>query len=374
MLAVIADDITGAAEIAGTGLRFGLKVSLVTRPPEALPESDLLVYATDTRSMSEDEAVNTTKETVGKLLKLGCSRFFKKTDSALRGHPVAELNAFMTETALKKTILIPQNPSRGRVIRNGVYLINETPINETSFADDPEFPVFTSAVKDFLKDVTVVNSAAEIHNQGIFIANASDDEDIRPYLRPADNNTLLAGGADFFIEYLRSQGHTIKPAPDFEGLSNKNVIVLCGSTANHALREFDYFRRNAVRFHDMPGDVFDGADPRTWIETVNNTYSEDKSVVVSIHHPSKGGKAYAVRLRNTMAAVAAQLVQNVEPQELLIEGGATAFAVLRRLGWSSFRVTNEIMPGVVRMSLTDNPNIHITLKPGSYDWGNRIFV
>jgi uncharacterized protein YgbK (DUF1537 family) len=56
MIVVIADDITGAAEVAGLGLRHGLTVELVIEG-EWSTETDLLVIATDTRSKILAEAL-----------------------------------------------------------------------------------------------------------------------------------------------------------------------------------------------------------------------------------------------------------------------------------------------------------------------------
>ena len=57
MIVVIADDITGAAEIAGIGYRYGLKITFLTGENNKISPCDLLVYATDTRSMDKNEAV-----------------------------------------------------------------------------------------------------------------------------------------------------------------------------------------------------------------------------------------------------------------------------------------------------------------------------
>ncbi|MDE7027792.1 nucleotide-binding domain containing protein [Duncaniella freteri] len=55
------------------------------------------------------------------------------------------------------------------------------------------------------------------------------------------------------------------------------------------------------------------------------------------------------------------------PRELIIEGGATAYASLQKLGWDTFTITDEIAPGVIRMRAPNGT--HVTMKPGSYPWG-----
>ena len=110
MIAVIADDITGAAEIAGIGFRYGLSVSLLTDKSRVLSPCDLLVYATDTRSMTEAEAVAETRTVAAYLHEQpGVGRIFKKTDSALRGHVEAELRALMDVLGLSRTLFLPDS-------------------------------------------------------------------------------------------------------------------------------------------------------------------------------------------------------------------------------------------------------------------------
>ncbi|RYF47763.1 MAG: hypothetical protein EOO39_47925 [Cytophagaceae bacterium] len=54
--------------------------------------------------------------------------------------------------------------------------------------------------------------------------------------------------------------------------------------------------------------------------------------------------------------------------ELIIEGGSTASAVLREIGVVRLVPTNELAPGVVRSKALNNYTLHITVKPGSYRW------
>ena len=84
MILVIADDITGAAELGGIGLRYGLRV-LVADDIPANNETDLLVVYTNTRSLKRSEAVKEMEKLAKKAKILAPSLFYRKTDSVLRG-------------------------------------------------------------------------------------------------------------------------------------------------------------------------------------------------------------------------------------------------------------------------------------------------
>ena len=120
---VIADDITGAAEIAGIAHAAGQQARLLCAAGPLYCDSVAVttVIATDTRSMSETEAVAETRRIASALtshLSPLTSHLFKKTDSALRGHVVAELTALMDVTGYQRAVYLPANPSKGRIIRH----------------------------------------------------------------------------------------------------------------------------------------------------------------------------------------------------------------------------------------------------------------
>ncbi len=78
--------------------------------------------------------------------------------------------------------------------------------------------------------------------------------------------------------------------------------------------------------------------------------------------------ARARRLRGAMARTVQALVAAERFEEVVIEGGATAYAVLDALGWHDFVVTDAVAAGVVRLRYPA-ADVHLTFKPGSYDWG-----
>ena len=62
MIAVIADDFTGAAELAGISLRYGLKTADRFANEVVASDADVLIVCTDSRSLSKEEAINTTEQ------------------------------------------------------------------------------------------------------------------------------------------------------------------------------------------------------------------------------------------------------------------------------------------------------------------------
>ncbi|HUP10623.1 MAG TPA: four-carbon acid sugar kinase family protein, partial [Niastella sp.] len=137
MIAVIADDFTGAAELAGIGLRYHLKVELGAQVNKET-KADLFVVATDTRSLSEAEAVQEMEKHTRELMALQPEMIFKKTDSVLRGHVLAEMRAQLSLSGFEKAVLVSANPALGRTISDGQYYLQGKPVHESSFSHDPD--------------------------------------------------------------------------------------------------------------------------------------------------------------------------------------------------------------------------------------------
>ena len=94
MIAVIADDFTGAAELAGISLRYGLKVS-VCLGNDIDRDVDVLIIDTNSRSLKKEEALKATVNAISKIRQMKPDLVYKKIDSALRGYVLEELKIQM---------------------------------------------------------------------------------------------------------------------------------------------------------------------------------------------------------------------------------------------------------------------------------------
>jgi len=282
---------------------------------------------------------------------------YKKTDSALRGHIVAELSALMEATGYQRAVWMPANPSKGRIIRQGVYYINGTPIDQTDFSFDPEFPAHTAILADRFPDAAA---------HGIIMPDAETIEDIHRTIRKYnDGRTLFAGAADLFqalsdITPQHPSPNTQHPSPNTHHPS-PNTLILCGSTQS---KPIDI----GIPVTEMPLDVYDGSnDIETWASHATNTYLQSQSLIITIPHHHRTGRETAVHLRHMTTLLTARLIAARQPEELVIEGGASAFALLQHLGWTELTIVGQLAPGVVRMRAGNG--VLVTLKPGSYPWG-----
>lgn len=223
---VIADDLTGAAEIAGVAHRLGCRVRLTTTVDALRAEDEVVVLATDTRSMGRAEALAYTEEVVRQLATLERpDRLFKKTDSVLRGHVVAELEALWT-LGYCQAMLLPANPSKERLIVRRRYTIAGTPLHHTLFRHDPEFPATTSNVVKLLGDgipyITTRTRRVQLP-EGISIGEVASQEDLERHVARFDApETIWAGGADLFETLMTRHGKAHESHAPFAGMGTRD--------------------------------------------------------------------------------------------------------------------------------------------------------
>ncbi|MBQ1979534.1 MAG: hypothetical protein II228_06715 [Alistipes sp.] len=369
---VIADDLTGAAEIAGVAHRLGCRVRLTTTVDALRVEDEVVVLATDTRSMGRAEALAYTEEVVRQLATLERpDRLFKKTDSVLRGHVVAELEA-LWPLGYRQAMLLPANPSKERLIVRRRYTIAGTPLNHTLFRHDPEFPATTSDVVKLLGDgipyITTRTRRVQLP-EGISIGEVASQEDLERHVARFDAPaTIWAGGADLFETLMIRHGKAHQAHAPFAGMGTRRALIVLGSTARHNLFEEPFFARNRVAVSPMPDTVFEGGTTDAWIAESLQLAGEADSLLLRIPQQITHDEGKALQLRHQMAEVVTRLIAELRPEEVIIEGGATAYTILARLAWSDLRIADEIAPGVVRLRHAES-GTHLTFKPGSYPWG-----
>jgi D-threonate/D-erythronate kinase len=352
MIAVIADDFTGAAELGGIGWRFGLNVEVST-VVNAVSNAPLLVIDADTRSMQENDAVRIIEKLTKALLQIKPEWIYKKTDSVLRGHVVAELNAQLKLMGLQKALLVPANPNLGRTIRNGTYFFNELPVHQSSFSIDPEFAVTSSDLKEMLKaqvHVAKVNSA--MPSSGIIVGEASDMKDIDSWAEQCNGEILPAGASGFFTALLSRYKKQSRAVQVYEPSSP--LLYVSGTTFKKSSDSIKKIKAGGGPVSYQPADE---------IPELLKTYGK---AILAIDP----GIRYenAVALREETAQIVEKILKENKVGEILIEGGSTARAIFERLGYTSFYPVQELAPGVVRMKVKEQDGIFVTVKPGSYAW------
>lgn len=354
----VADDLSGATEVAGVAWRMGMNVSLVTRMSDARRVgADVVVANADSRSVSREEAEEIWRswaECAGEMVP---RLFYKKTDSVLRGHLAAELEVCLKVGPWSRALVVPANPERGRLIRDGLYRIADEPLERTEFARDPAFPLRTSLVAELLAGSVSAKVGEEIDGARVIIGDTESADDLRTWAGLENPELLRAGASPFFAELLRGMGGTVRRKPMQLELPDTGGTWLVSGSASHRARSFtERLERDG------------------WPATTTNEHGEpspNTNFLVVRHPRNRQAEPPAVLTKRLADKVEALLRSRDRPlPHLCLEGGETAAATLEALGGTNLSVLREWEPGVVAL---DVDGLLVTIKPGSYPWPPFLF-
>ena len=348
MIAVIADDFTGAAELAGISLRYGLKVELCVGVVKH-KNAEVLIVSTDSRSLKKNEAIRITEELLKKILDLKPKLIYKKIDSVLRGYVLDELKVQMKLMNRSRAFIMPANPLLNRTIKDGEYFVDDSKITETGFACDPEFPIKTDSVKEILDNkVEVLGSTNELPDKGIVVGEVTKFEDYNYWADKVNEETVLVGAGDFFTILLNKY---YRPQQQKQFQLQLPHLYVCGT----AFKESKEFIRKLNCVSWLPEVINED-----WLKKTGDIIKRKQKAVIAIDDST----ASALALRTKMAKAVKEIVKIGKIKEIFIEGGSTATAILQELEITKLEPTDELSRGVVRMKAGE---LFITVKPGSYE-------
>lgn len=350
MIVVLADDLSGAAELAGIALRHGLSAEVQTAFHPAT-DADVVCLDSDSRLLTATDAASRVSAIARAVLAARPDWIFKKCDSVLRGPVLAEARAVADAAGLPRLLIMPANPSRGRVIRDGLYFVGDRPLHEGGFASDPIHPRKTSRVADLL--------GGDLCD--IAVPDAATTADVQRHARNLDASTLPVGAADFFAALLTARTSRQPGATKDVDTAADPTLAVCGSAASWPQRHAEA-RAHGIPAFPLPHDV----------SAIKKALSISPCVLLGIGDgPDTHGQSpdtLSTYLSDTVAA----LLRPKPPGRLLLEGGATAAEIIRALGWtrlSALAVSGDV--AVLRAVGTESPQLFI--KPGSYPWPESLW-
>lgn len=304
-LAIIADDLTGALDSAAPFALRGLR-SVVALTPGALPDAlargaDIVAVSTDSRELAPEPARAAVAACRAQLP--ADVTIFKKVDSRLKGNIAAELDAI----AHRRALVVPAIPAFGRWVHNG-HLGGFGVDEPVDIAARLGAHARTAHIPDAL-----------VHSD-IEAAVAGGDYDL-----PVGARALAEAMAGRMAPAGRAPATTIAP---------RRVIVIIGSADPITLEQVETLRRG------MPDLVYiaapGGETPSALPSAATLTLVQAVPGAVPV-----GAETVAQRLGEVLEGLAP------EPETLLvITGGATAQAVLARIGVGVLEVVGEALPGL----------------------------
>ncbi len=383
MIGIIADDLSGAAEMAGVTFRYGLEAVVCLQPDSGNLICDALILDTDSRSLSEMEAAARLRKAGSELQKKNPDWIYKKVDSVFRGNIAIELETLSSIWKFKRTLLIPANPSLGRTIRHGHYYIHDQLLENTDFAADPELASKTSSVVKLLNSIRARASVSAkpgypLAEGKIVIGDAHSIDELIEWAEELQDDILAAGGSDFLAAILENRDFQ----PTTGSLSKKykwprQTLLISGTASQTGRERIDQAEREGIPICRMPEELLEqksNSDKflEKWQKQISTCLRKRKLVIAAIGLPRSNDPRAPLRIIDHLLELTKRLLHEQKLEHLLIEGGATASSIIRGHNWNFLKTLQEWDRGVVSLTTGKKDEPILTIKPGSYPWPKEV--
>jgi uncharacterized protein YgbK (DUF1537 family) len=379
-IVVLADDLTGACEIAAIGMRYGLRSAVSIDLQHDCEDVDLLVIDTETRLDSPAFAAARLQGCLAEIEHAAQQgRLFKKTDSTLRGPIAAEVTLLAGKLGYERVLLAAGNPQLGRTINKGYYRIYGKPLHETDFARDLHHPAHSAWIIDLLGATTSMrihrcSKDEAIPKEGIVAVDVSSTEDFTFWSHHVSEQTLPAGSAAFFeaiLKMWRPTASQINPVlPD--DIPERPLMLLSGTTASTQIQGLRQLRDQSASAIGLRVDDF-ASTTIALHASIAATLRQCGRVLLFMDDASDAKPENATLVRSGLGKLAQECLNHEAIRHLVVEGGATAASVALGLHWKILRARYEWAPGIVTLQPDGSEHAcFFTMKPGSYPWPTNI--
>lgn len=378
MLGAIADDVTGAVDLASNLVSRGHRVQLRFGAPRTridAGDADAVVVALPTRTAPVADAVALSVAALDALTDAGADRIYVKYCSTFDSTPAGNIgpvcDAVLDRLGASFTVVVPSFPANGRTVFQGHLFVGDVLLSESSLATHPLTPMTDANIVRVLQRQTpaavghvpwqivaggsgaVREALAALAGRGIryAVVDAISDDDLSIVADASSDLAVITGGSGLALGLPVRPGEAAAAAPG-STLSGPR-LVLVGS-ASHATRaQLAHAERAGVPVVRLPID-----DPRSGVDAALARLSEeataDPDAIVAVtpeaseapvDATTRAGAERAAALERAFGLLARRFV-DAGGRRLLVAGGETSGAVVAALGVDELRLGEVIDPGV----------------------------
>lgn len=411
VLGAIADDFTGATDLAGTWVKEGVKVAQVIGVPDDgtdIGDAQAVVVALKSRTAPVDDAVRQSLEALAWLRQAGvrqtvfkyCSTF----DSTDKGNigPVADAltDALGTDFAL----VCPAFPGNGRTVYKGYLFVGDVLLSESPAKDHPLTPmrdvnlirlmeaqsrnrVGLIPLRDVAAGADGIRSRIAALKAGgarYGVVDAITDADLRSIGQASSGQPLVTGGSGIGMglpENFRASGLlSFRPAAPLPAVSGRE-LVLAGSCSAATRSQIAAVERLwPVRKLDPdglaegPGEIgaalaWAADQPAGAPVLIYASAAPEEVSRAQVRH----GVEHAGHMVESAFGAIAQALSDRGFTRIVVAGGETSGAVVSALGVRTLRIGPEIAPGVPWTEPIGDRPLALALKSGNFG-AERFFL
>ncbi|WP_137891603.1 3-oxo-tetronate kinase [Ramlibacter sp. 2FC] len=405
LLGCIADDFTGASDLANNLVRAGMRVVQTIGVPEGplSVEVDAVVVALKSRTIAPEQAVAQSLEALAWLQAQGARQIYFKYcstfDSTPQGNigPVTE--ALMDALGCDFTIATPAFPDNGRTVFKGYLFAGDVLLSESGMQNHPLTPMTDPNLVRVLQaqtrrkvgliDYRAVSQGAdavrariaELREQGVGMAivDAVSNEDLLRMGPALKELPLLTAGSGVAIGLPANFG--VAPSPQASRLPPAGglqavVSGSCSLATNRQVLDFIKSGRPALAIDPLriSAGVDVAAEALAWAEPLLESgpvlvYATADPAAVKAVQGQLGVEEAGAMVERCIAAIARGLVQR-GVRQLVVAGGETSGACVQALSIAQLQIGPQIDPGVpwchAQSVASGGEGLHLTLKSGNF--------
>jgi uncharacterized protein YgbK (DUF1537 family) len=405
VLGCIADDFTGATDLANNLVRAGMRVVQAIGVPSTPLDADVdaVVVALKSRTIAPAEAIAQSLDALRWLQAQGAQQIYFKYcstfDSTSQGNigPVTE--ALMDALRCDFTIATPAFPDNKRTVFKGYLFAGDVLLNESGMQNHPLTPMTDPNLVRVLQaqctrkvgliDHTVVARGAaaitarieQLKAEGVSIAivDAVSNDDLLCMGPALAKMPLVTAGSGVAIGLPANFG--LAPSSQASALpaAGGHKAVVSGSCSLATNRQvLDFIQRGGAALAIDPLRIAAGVDVAAealaWAAPLLDkgpvlVYSTAEAGAVKSVQGRLGVDEAGAMVERTIAAIARGLVDK-GVRQLVVAGGETSGACVQALGIAQMQIGPQIDPGVpwchARTEVAQGAGLHIALKSGNF--------
>ncbi|GAA3993596.1 four-carbon acid sugar kinase family protein [Comamonas faecalis] len=412
LLGCIADDFTGATDLANNLVRAGMRVVQAIGVPAGPPAADVdvVVIALKSRTIPASEAVVQSLAALAWLRAQGARQIYFKYCSTFDSTPAGNIGpvteALMDALGCDFTIATPAFPDNQRTVFKGHLFVGDLLLSDSGMRDHPLTPMTDANLVRVLqaqcrRKVGLIDHAvvargpqaiteriAQLRAEGVGIAivDAVSNGDLLRLGPALAGMPLVTAGSGVAIGLPANFGlvpsRAASQLPSAQGLR----AVVSGSCSQATQRQVqDFIARGGQALAIDPQRIAEGADMAAealaWATPLLArgpvlVYSTADSAAVQSVQARLGVEAAGALVERTLAAVARGLVEH-GVRQLVVAGGETSGACVQALGVAQMQIGAQIDPGVPWCHAQAlGGGLHLALKSGNFggdDFFTRAF-
>jgi 3-dehydrotetronate 4-kinase len=398
VLGCIADDFTGATDLANNLVRSGMRVVLTVDVPteDGQVDADAVVVALKSRTVAASAAVEQSLRACRWLRQQGAGQIYFKICSTFDSTPAGNIGpvieALMDELDCGFSIVTPAFPENGRTVVHGHLFLGDTLLSDSGMRHHPLTPMTDANLVRVLQaqlnpgkgrkvgliDYRTVAQSAEVIRQrmdelraegiAIAIVDALNDEDLGRLGEALRDSAFLTAGSGLGDSLPRNWGFSRQNRASLPQARGLKAILAgsCSAATNAQVRNFIRGGGEAYALQPMQlaADLeLQIAEVLAWADACWRTEAGLPLLVYSTAEPDRVNPAHAPIVEQAMAELARAFVKR-GVGSLVVAGGETAGVCVQALDIRQIQIGPQIDPGVPWCYASGG--LHLALKSGNF--------